>query len=137
MISRFINKKYSSKDFKMSLESYYTYDGFDMPILCIKYEIMRHICKSKYDSFVIKIIPPGTKEIALCGSGIEGCCAADYCFEYVKKGWFSFDMKITFPNKKEIVDSIIYNLGEMTNHGPWAYTSIETVCVNPDYASLD
>ncbi|KAJ9065744.1 hypothetical protein DSO57_1016310 [Entomophthora muscae] len=121
----------------MSLESYYLYDAFDIPILCIKYEIMRHIRKSKYDSFVIKTIPPGTKEIALCGSGIEGCCAADYCFEYVKNGLFSFDMKITFPSKKETVVSITKYFGEMTNRGPWAYTSIETVCVNPDYASLD
>ncbi|KAJ9080612.1 hypothetical protein DSO57_1023110 [Entomophthora muscae] len=97
MISRFINKKYSSKDFKMSLESYYTYDGFDFPILCIKYEIMRHI----------------REKIALCGSGIEGCCAADYCFDITKY------------------------FGEITNRGPWSYTSIETLCVDPDYASLD
>ncbi|KAJ9050877.1 hypothetical protein DSO57_1009988 [Entomophthora muscae] len=103
---------------------------------CLNFDIKRHISEGEYTYFWIKINPPGTDLFYNC-EGISECCAADYCFEYIQSGWFSFDMKIKFPNKKKTIFSVLYNLGEMTNNGPWDYSSKETTCVDPVLALID
>ncbi|KAJ9065743.1 hypothetical protein DSO57_1016309 [Entomophthora muscae] len=112
----------------MSLRSYTIQGDLGDALQCIKFEIKRHIRESKYTYFWIKINPPGTEEIYTC-DGLSECCAADYCFEYIKNGLFSFDMKMKFPNKEETVVSVTKHFGEMTNKGPWDYSSTESECV--------
>ncbi|KAJ9065746.1 hypothetical protein DSO57_1023109 [Entomophthora muscae] len=95
---------------------------------CVKPDIKRHIRSGEYTYFWITLDPPGSAPREEC-EGPDGCCVAGYCFKYLKKNWFSFDMRTTFPNNLTSLLPIVYNWGEMTNDGPWDYTSTEQACI--------
>ncbi|KAJ9065747.1 hypothetical protein DSO57_1016313 [Entomophthora muscae] len=95
---------------------------------CVEADIRRHISSGEYTYFWIFFDPPDSAPRQVCG-GRFGCCAAGFCFEYLKNNWFSFDMLVTFPNNRTRQRTIAYNLGELTNNGPWDYTSTVNTCL--------